>query len=364
MTTATPQPIRKIIHVDMDAFYASVEQRDNPEYRGLPVAVGGTPEGRGVVAAASYEARAHGVYSAMPSRTAIQKCPHLIFVRPRFHVYHEISEQIREIFHQYTDLVEPLALDEAYLDVTHNKHGLPSATLIAREIKQQILRETSLTASAGISINKFLAKTASGIKKPDGLFLIPPDKTEQFMEKLAIEEFYGVGEVTARKMHQLGIKNGADLKAWTEPQLIERFGKTGSFFYAIVRGRDDRPVCPNRVRKSVGAEESYAEDLRDKPTMITALEEITSTLLRRIENNGGGRTLTLKVKYSDYQKVTRSRTVYDTIKSADVIMRMAIELLDTTEAEAKRVRLLGLSMSNLGSEREAEDVVQLTLQFN
>ncbi len=364
MTTAASQSIRKIIHVDMDAFYASVEQRDNPSYRGLPVAVGGTPEGRGVVAAASYEARAYGVFSAMPSRTAIQKCPSLIFVRPRFHVYNEISGQIRAIFHQYTDLVEPLALDEAYLDVTCNKHGLPSATLIAKEIKRQILRETSLTASAGISINKFLAKTASGIKKPDGLFLIPPEKTEQFMEELAIEQFFGVGEVTARKMHLLGIKTGADLKAWTETQLVEKFGKTGSFFYAIVRGRDDRPVCPNRIRKSVGAEESYAEDLRDRPAMIAALEEITATLMKRVINSGGGRTLTLKVKYADYQQVTRSRTVYDTIKSRDVIMRMAIELLETTEAEAKRVRLLGLSLSNLDCEREADDCVQLTLQFS
>jgi len=348
----------------MDAFYASVEQRDNPSYRGKPVAVGGSPENRGVVAAASYEARQFGIFSAMPSRTAVQKCRNLIFVRPRFDVYREISLQIREIFHEYTDLVEPLALDEAYLDVTENKRGLPSATLIAKEIKERILQETRLTASAGISINKFLAKTASGLRKPNGLYLIPPDKVESFMEELPIEKFYGVGEVTAKKMFQYGIRTGADLKRLSEGELMEKFGKAGSFYYLIVRGQDDRTVCPNRIRKSVGAEESYAEDLKDRHEMVVSLEDIAKTLVRRISDKDGGRTLTLKVKYANYQQVTRSRTVLDTINTFDTIMKIGLELLDTTEAETRNVRLLGLALSNLDSERENEDVVQLTLQFS
>ncbi|MDZ4837202.1 MAG: DNA polymerase IV [Candidatus Melainabacteria bacterium] len=360
---AQPQNPRKIIHVDMDAFFASVEQRDNPNYRGHPVAVGGSPEGRGVVAAASYEARKFGIFSAMPARTAIQKCPHLIFVRPRFDVYRQISEQIRAIFHEYTDLVEPLSLDEAYLDVTENKPGIPSATLIARDIKKRILEETSLTASAGISINKFLAKTASGIRKPNGMYLIPPDKAEAFMETLPIEDFYGVGDVTAKKMHQLGIRNGADLKSWSERDLLDKFGKAGAWYYLIARAQDDRVVCPNRVRKSVGAEESFAEDLKDRGEMMMQLGEIAKTLVRRIGDNGGGRTLTLKVKYANYQQVTRSRTVLDTINQFDNIMKIANDLLDTTEAEERNVRLLGLTLSNLDSEREHDEWVQLTLQF-
>lgn len=361
---ASPQIVRKIIHVDMDAFYASVEQRDTPEYRGKPVAVGGSPEGRGVVCAASYEARKFGIHSAMPSRTAIQKCPNLIFVRPRFDVYQEISQQIKAIFHSYTDLVEPLALDEAYLDVTENKRGLPSATLIAKDIKEQILKETNLTASAGISINKFLAKTASGINKPNGMCLIPPDKAETFMEKLPIEKFYGVGEVTARKMYQHGIRTGADLKKLSELELLDKFGKMGSFFYLVVRGQDHRPVTPNRIRKSVGAEESFAEDLTTRAAMIEALEDVARTLVRRIGDHGGGRTLTLKAKYANYQQVTRSRTMLESINTFDMIMKIGLELLDTTEVEARNARLLGLSLSNLDSEREHDDVIQLTLQFS
>lgn len=361
---APRQIVRKIIHVDMDAFFASVEQRDNPQLKGKPVAVGGSPENRGVVAAASYEARKFGIHSAMPSRTAVQRCRDLIFVRPRFDVYREVSEQIREIFHQYTDLVEPLSLDEAYLDVTENKKGLPSATLIAKEIKEQILRETRLTSSAGISINKFLAKTASGLRKPNGLYLIPPDKVESFMEELEIEKFYGVGEVTARKMHGHGIRTGADLKKLSENELMDKFGKAGSFYYLIVRGQDDRPVCPNRIRKSVGAEESYAEDLQDRKAMIEALEDIARTLVRRTGDKGGGRTLTLKVKYANYQQVTRSRTVYDTINTFETIMKIGVELLDSTEVETRNVRLLGLQLSNLDSEREHQDYIQLTLQFS
>ena len=358
-------PVRKIIHVDMDAFFASVEQRDHPEYRGKPVAVGGSPHQRGVVAAASYEARKYGIHSAMPSRTAVQRCPNLIFVRPRFDVYRQVSEQIREIFHRYTDLVEPLSLDEAYLDVTMNKRGLPSATLIAREIKQSILEETRLTASAGVSINKFLAKTASGIRKPNGLFLIPPDQAETFVESLDIDKFYGIGHVTAEKMRKLGVHTGADLKKWTEVDLIRKFGKVGSYYFQIVRGQDDRPVEPNRIRKSIGAEESYADDLIDYHAIISALEEIAESLQQRIERNEtSGRTLTLKVKYADYQQVTRSRTVSESIYDAATMMSLAKDLLQTTEAEDKHVRLLGLAISNLDCEREESEYVQLTLKFD
>ncbi len=359
------QTLRKIIHVDMDAFYASVEQRDNESYRGKPVVVGGSPDERGVVAAASYEARQYGIFSAMPSRTALQKCPQVVFVRPRFSVYKEISEQIREIFHQYTDLVEPLALDEAYLDVTNNKMGLPSATLIAKEIKERIREETKLTASAGVSINKFLAKTASAVNKPNGLFLIPPDGAESFVERLAIEKFYGVGPVTAERFHKLGVFVGADLKGWSENDLIRTFGKVGSFYFQIARGQDHRPVTPNRMRKSIGAEESFAHDLTERHSMLSALTAITETLNNRIEKGRtSGRTLTLKVKYADYQQVTRSRTLVESITDVEEIMKVAIALLDTTDAEAKHVRLLGLALSNLDVEREDDECVQLTISLS
>lgn len=359
------QLVRKIIHIDMDAFYASVEQRDRPEYRGKPLAVGGSPEHRGVVAAASYEARKFGVHSAMPSRTAVQRCPHLILVPPRFDVYQEVSDQIHTIFHEYTDLVEPLSLDEAYLDVTCNKKGLPSATLIAKEIKAQICERTKLTASAGVSVNKFLAKVASGVNKPNGLFLIPPENAESFVETLPIEEFYGIGPVTADRMKQLGISNGADLKRWSEMDLIRKFGKAGTYYYYIARARDDRPVEANRIRKSIGAEESFAHDLNERQQMLTALTEIAETVKRRLDKaETGGRTITLKVKYGDYVQCTRSRTTHESIRDVETMMKLAIDLLDTTEVETKAVRLLGLSISNLDSEKRDEDCVQLTLQFS
>lgn len=356
--------IRKIIHVDMDAFFASVEQRDNPDLRGKPVAVGGLPEQRGVVAAASYEARQFGVHSALPSRTAAQRCPHLIFVRPRFDAYHAVSEQIREIFRRYTDLVEPLALDEAYLDVTENKIGLPSATLIAKDIKTMILKETQLTASAGISINKFLAKTASGMRKPDGLFLIPPDKAEAFIEQLPIEKFYGIGKVTAERMRSAGVFTGADLKKWSEVDLLRTFGKVGSFYFRIVRGEDDRPVSPDRIRKSVGVEESYAEDLKDRHSILNALNELVEQLKRRMDDcQSKGRTLTLKVKYADYQQVTRSRTNSKPFSCAEDIASVALDLLNATEVESKFARLLGVAISNLDEENAEPEYTQLTLKF-
>lgn len=365
--------LRKIIHVDMDAFFASVEQRDNASLRGKPVVVGGTPDSRGVVAAASYEARSFGIHSAMPSRTALERCPALIFVKPRFEVYRSVSSDIHRIFHDYTDLVEPLSLDEAYLDVTANKLTNPaisaSATLIAREIKARIFAETELTASAGVSINKFLAKTASGIRKPNGLFLIKPEQAESFAEALPIEKFYGIGHVTAGKMKASGIHNGKDLKALSEAELINRFGKAGSYYYRIARGMDDRPVVPNRVRKSVGAEESFADDLTGLQAIHEALGDIAETLERRLERcNAGGRTLTLKVKYGDYQQVTRSRTTFASISKRAEMLKLAMELLATTEVLSKSVRLLGLTVSNLDTEEEAttqeEQYVQLKLDFD
>ncbi|MEA5599121.1 DNA polymerase IV [Rivularia sp. UHCC 0363] len=355
--------VRKIIHVDMDAFFASVEQRDEPRYRGKPLVVGGSPSQRGAVAAASYEARQYGIHSAMPSRTAHYKCPSLIFVKPRFEVYRAISEQIREIFYCYTDLVEPLSLDEAYLDVTENKLGIASAIMLAQKIKQCIRDETQLTASAGVSFNKFLAKVASGLDKPNGLFLIPPHQAEAFIEQLPIAKFYGVGQVTAAKMHSLGIHTGADLKQWAESDLIAKFGKVGRFYYRIARAEDERPVQPNRIRKSIGAENSYEPDLSGTAQILSELEVIAATLKRRMDSQQAtGRTLTLKLKYADYQQVSRSRTLSCLIGELDDIVSLARELLATLDVEQKQVRLLGLALSNLVGETEAE-FIQLSLSF-
>ncbi len=355
--------IRKVIHIDMDAFYASVEQRDNPRYRGKPLVVGSSPAQRGAVAAASYEARRFGIHSAMPARTAQQKCPHLIFVQPRFEVYQAISQQIRAIFYRYTDLVEPLSLDEAYLDVTENKIGLTSATLMAQEIKQQVYQETNLTASAGVSINKFLAKIASGMNKPNGLFLIPPQQAAAFIEQLPIEQFHGIGTVTAAKMHDLGIYTGKDLKQWSEAELVQRFGKVGSFYCHIARAEDERPVQPNRIRKSIGVETSFEVDLNNRESMTRALSELAVLLHQRLERQQRrGRTLMLKVKYADYQQTTRSRTLPAATAESDTILTVAQELLGLSEVEHKPVRLLGLTLSNLDGEGEdSETYRQLCL---
>lgn len=355
--------VRKVIHIDQDAFYASVEQRDQPRYQGKPLVVGGSPSKRGAVAAASYEARAFGIHSAMPSRTAYQKCPSLIFVPPRFEVYRSISQQIRAIFLDYTDLVEPLSLDEAYLDVTENKLDIPSATWIAQEIKQRIFEETQLTASAGVSFNKFLAKIASGLDKPNGLFVITPEQAADFIEQLPIAKFHGVGQVTADKMHKLGIHTGADLKQWSEPDLVKQFGKVGSFYYRIARAQDDRPVQPHRVRKSIGAENSFDPDLSDRAAVFTALEAIAHTLKQRIDQQQTwGRTLTLKVKYADYHLITRSKTTTTPIVSIEAMLGLAEELLQLTEIGQKQVRLLGLTLSNLKGENDAAYMqLELTL---
>jgi DNA polymerase IV len=356
---------RKVIHVDMDAFYASVEQRDNPSYRGKPLAVGGSPEKRGAVAAASYEARKFGVHSAMPSRTALQKCPHLIFVQPRFEVYRAVSEQIRVVFQRYTDLVEPLSLDEAHLDVTESKVEVSSATEIAKQIKASIRIETGLTASAGVSINKFLAKTASGMNKPDGLTLILPDEAAAFVESLAIEKFYGIGPATTAKMHELGIHAGLDLKQWTELDLIQQFGKVGKFYYQIARGHDERPVNPNRIRKSIGAETSFDPDLEDRASMEQALKAIASEVHQRIIKHGvNGRTVTLKVKLADYRQMTRSRTGFHLIESESQILDLSQELLRGLELEHEKVRLLSITLSNLDTEADASTYEQLMLNLD
>ena len=345
----------------MDAFYASVEQRDNPEYRGKPLAVGATPRQRGVVAASSYEARKFGIYSAMPSKLAVAKCPSLIFVKPRFEVYRAVSTQIHSIFRNYTDIIEPVALDEAYLDVTENKRGLPYASTVARYIRSEIFQATELTASAGVSVNKFLAKIASDLNKPNGMTVILPEDAETFVEKLPIEKFHGIGKVTAAKMHNLGIRSGLDLKKCDRVFLTQYFGKAGNYYYNIARARDNRIVEANRIRKSIGAENSFAENLSDRETMIIKLEEIARTLFGRIKKHqAAGRTLTLKVKFADYQQITRSHTFSESISDLDTIFTQALKLLEIVQLGDRTIRLLGISLSNLDRAKKLQ-AVQLSL---
>lgn len=347
-------PPRKIIHIDMDAFFASVEQRDNPELRGKPVAVGGS-SARGVVAAASYEARKFGVRSAMPSVTAKRKCPELIFVKHRFEVYRQVSQQIRAIFAQYTPAIEPLSLDEAYLDVTENLKGVASATLIAKEIRAAIRTETGLTASAGVSYNKFLAKLASDHRKPDGLFVITPDMGPAFIESLPVGKFHGVGPATTAKMNRLGLHSGLDLRAQTLPFLLEAFGKAGRFYYWIARGVDERPVRANRIRKSIGAENTFFEDLTAFEAMREALLPIIGKVWEHCEASSiRGRTVTLKVKYADFQIITRSRTLAAAIASQSELEEISIELLEQIMPTPKGIRLLGVTLSSLDGEGEPE----------
>ena len=346
-------PIRKIIHIDMDAFYASVEQRDFPEYRGKPVIVGGSPEGRGVVAAASYEVRKFGVHSAMPAAKAVRLCPQAIFVKPRFEVYREVSEQIREIFYQYTDLVEPLSLDEAYLDVTENHINLPSATLIAQKIRKDIKEKTRLNASAGVAFNKFLAKVASDINKPNGMAVITPDKADSFLEELEIGEFYGIGEATEKKMKSLGIHTGKDLKAWSEIDLFEKFGKTGRYYYRIVRGIDNREVKAHRIRKSIGKERTFSEDKDDLGWINNFLEELAEKVSASMKKKqAAGKTVTLKVRYDDFETLTRSTSFNHYINDAKDIAETAKSLLELTDVGERKVRLLGITLSNLNLNEE------------
>lgn len=356
--------MRKIIHIDMDAFFASVEQRDNPDLRGKPVAVGGGGP-RGVVASASYEARKYGVRSAMSGGMARRLCPDLIFVKSHFEVYRSVSNQIRSIFLDYTDLVEPLSLDEAYLDVTENKKNLPSATLLAQEIRKRIETETGLTASAGVSFNKFLAKIASDINKPNGIKVITPEEAISFLEQLAVEKFHGVGKVTARKMHNHGIYTGNDLKQRSEADLVRLFGKAGRHYFRIVRAEDNREVNPHRIRKSIGAERTFNEDVSDPEVMKAKLTDLAEGIFRYMEKTQNfGRTVTLKFKSPDFKLLTRSRSFASEIRNLDELIRIVQELLDQHVEEAPVVRLLGVTLSNLEKENETEGGVQLELDFS
>ena len=351
---------RKIIHIDMDAFYASVEQRDNPELRGKPVAVGGSRE-RGVVAAASYEARAFGVHSAMPSITAKRKCPDLIFIKPRFDAYKTISLQIREIFAAYTPIIEPLSLDEAYLDVTQNLSGIGSATQIAEQIRAAIRAETGLTASAGVSYNKFLAKLASDHRKPDGLFVITPKMGPSFVETLPVRKFHGVGPATARKMSGLGIETGFDLSGQTLAFLQQHFGKAAPYYYWAARGIDERPVRADRIRKSIGAENTFPADLFAYEAARDALREIVEKVWRYCEDSGiRGRTVTLKVKFANFQLITRSRTGQIQVRTQSELEDLGNALLEPLFPVAKGIRLLGISLSSLAAE-EAEREPEFSL---
>jgi len=353
---------RKIIHIDMDAFYASVEQRDNPELRGKPVAVGGS-RARGVVAAASYEARKFGVHSAMPSLIAKRKCPDLIFVEPRFDAYKAISLQIREVFAEYTPIVEPLSLDEAYLDVTENLKGVTSATKIAEEIRARIRAETELTASAGVSYNKFLAKLASDHRKPDGLFVITPEIGPEFVETLPVRKFHGIGPATAKKMERLGIATGVDLRAQTLAFLQQHFGKAGSYYYWAARGVDERPVRADRIRKSVGAENTFPADLFTHEAARDALREIVDKVWGYCERSGiRGRTVTLKVKFANFRQITRSRTGQTQIGTRDELEQLGDALLEPLFPVTRGIRLLGISLSSLAAE-EAEGRREFSLSL-
>jgi DNA polymerase IV len=346
--------VRKIIHIDMDAFFASVEQLDNPQLKGKPVAVGGSGE-RSVVAAASYEARKFGVRSAMPSVIAKRLCPDLIFVRHNFERYNEVSAAVFEIFKEYTDIIEPLSIDEAFLDVTVDKKKIGSATLIAKRIRSEIKQKTGLTASAGISVNKFLAKIASDINKPDGLFVIRQEEAEKFIEALPVEKFYGIGKVTAQKMHKLGIHKGSDLKKWDMVSLVRNFGKAGVFFHEIVRGIDDREVQTDQERKSVGTELTYEKDLTTRFEIIAELYKVEKELMERLEHaRTTGRTITLKIKFSDFRQITRSKTLQNYIGDFETLHREVSEMRKKLKLENVRIRLLGVSISNLESE-EYED---------
>ena len=353
---------RKIIHIDMDAFYASVEQMDNPSLKGKPIAVGGN-ENRGVVSAASYEARKFGVRSALSGVLAKKYCPDLIFVRPRFDRYKEISKQIQSIFHEYTDLVEPLSLDEAYLDVTHNKKGNPSATLLANEIRARILSEVGLTASAGISVNKFIAKVASDYNKPNGQKTVSGDEIVPFLENLPIQKFYGVGKVTTEKMFQLGIFTGLDLKNKTLEFLEQHFGKSGSYYYQVVRGIHNSPVQAKRTTKSVAAEHTFDVNLSSEIFMLEQLESISRQIEKRLQKHSiSGKTITLKIKYSDFSLQTRSKTMPYYISDKNLIFEIVKELL-YQERLKDSVRLLGIALSNLNTEQKKTVVIQLQFDF-
>ena len=353
---------RKIIHIDMDAFYASVEQLDQPHLKGKAIAVGGS-EVRGVVSAASYEARKFGVKSAMSGVQAKKLCKELIFVKPRFERYAEISKKIRKIFLEYTDLVEPLSLDEAYLDVTQNKKGNPSATWIAQEIRQRVFQETGLTCSAGISYNKFLAKIGSDVNNPNGFKTITPEEANDFLEALEIRKFYGIGKVTTEKMYQLGIFTGKDLKAKTQEYLEEHFGKSGTYYYQLVRGIHLSEVKPNRESKSVGAERTFDTNIASEVFLEQKLESIAKELSKRLEKKKlSGKTITLKIKYSDFKLQTRSKSLPYFVNDSQLLLETAKELLYQEKLE-NSVRLVGISMNNLNNQEKKLVAVQLKFDF-
>lgn len=365
MSDQPENAIRKIIHIDMDAFYASVEQRDFPEYRGKPLVVGGKPDSRGVVATASYEARQYGIRSAMSCSKAYQLCPTAIFVYPRFDAYSAVSKAIREIFSRYTGIIEPLSLDEAYLDVTVDKLGIGSAIDIAKSIKDAIKNELNLTASAGVSINKFVAKVASDMNKPDGLTFIGPSKIKAFMEKLPVEKFFGVGKVTAAKMKAMQINTGADLKNLSESQLIAQFGKSGKFYYKIVRGIDNRAVQSHRETKSVGAEDTLSEDTNDLAVMHDLLKQISETVAARLEKHQlKGKTVTLKIKFEDFKLITRSRSFPAAINQAENMFQEAIKLLEEANLGTAKVRLLGITLSRFYDDIPLENLTSNQLEFD
>jgi DNA polymerase-4 len=347
---------RKIIHVDMDAFFASVEQRDNPQYQGKPLIVGGQPNSRGVVAACSYEARKFGIHSAMPSSRAYKLCPQAIFVPPRFESYRAVSQIIRTIFWRYASEVEPLSLDEAYLDVTFTAEFDGSATRIAQAIKRDILAETSLVASAGVSYNKFLAKVASDMDKPDGLYIIKPEQGAAFVAELAIGQFHGIGPATEQKMNKLGIFTGSDLRSWTELELVEQFGKSGRYYYSIARGIDERPVRSTRIRKSLGKETTFSEDMVQTSALISHLESLLEQVFTRLEKEKlFPTTVTIKVKYANFEQVTRSLTRSTVLTKAEA-RSVLPELLSRTAAGEQAVRLVGVTAS--GFVREVADQSQ------
>ena len=356
--------IRKIIHIDMDAFYASVEQRDDPALRCKPVAVG-SAQARGVVAAASYEARTFGVRSAMASVTALRRCPSLVFVPPRFDVYRAVSQQIRAIFADYTDLIEPLSLDEAYLDVTEDRRGIGSATAIASEIRARIKADTGLTASAGVSYNKFIAKLASDQNKPDGLCVIKPAQGPVFVAALPVKRFHGVGPVTAAKMESLGILTGADLRDRSLKELIRHFGSSAGYFHRAAHGEDDRPVQPDRPLKSVGAERTFDSDLTEEADLLMAFEPVIDAAWTRIARAGAsGRTLTLKAKFADFRLVARSRTLAAPMSDRSIIAETGRALLRSLLPVEQGIRLLGLTLSGLGSDGSGSGLVQPPFNFD
>ena len=353
---------RKIIHIDMDAFFAAVEQRDNPQYKGLPLIVGGKPDSRGVVATCSYEARKYGIHSAMPSSQAYRLCPQAIFIKPRFEAYKAASNSIRQVFAKYTDVFEPLSLDEAYLDVSDSSFNQGSATLIAKEIKQSIFNNTGLIASAGVSYNKFLAKIASDMDKPDGFYLIPPSQGEVFVANLDVGKFHGIGKATEKKMHNLGIKTGADLKKQSLALLVQVFGKAGQYYYNIARAIDHRPVNNHRESKSVGVETTFQQDIKDRQQILQHLQQLLNKALQKLQAKElTAQALTIKIKYADFVQITRGRTLSQSITLATDTTLIFDDLLKNTEIGQRKVRLLGITLSSLQNQTQFQHYQQMDL---